>query len=63
INDVVVHLASCIVSDNYHNPPCPHREYIKEIVERKGFPVVLGSYISKAATKKREAGIYKKFGE
>lgn len=60
-NDVTVHLASCIVSDNYHNPPCPHKAYIKEIIERKGFPVVLGSYISKAASKKRELGIYKKF--
>lgn len=29
--DVVVHLASCVVSDNYHRPPCPHRDYIKTI--------------------------------
>lgn len=63
INDVVVHLASCIVSDNYHNPPCPHRAYIKEIVERKGFPCVLGSYISKAATAKRASGQYHQFEE
>ena len=33
-DDVTVYLASCIVSNNYHNPPCPHKEYIKEIVER-----------------------------
>lgn len=61
LNEVVVHLASCIVSDNYHNPPCPHREYIMQIVERKGFPFVKGSYISKTATKRREEGIYKEF--
>ena len=27
-DDVTVYLASCIVSDNYHNPPCPHKDYI-----------------------------------
>ena len=63
IDDVVVHLASCIVSDNYHNPPCPHREYIKEIVTRKGFELKLGSYISKTATKRREEGLYKDFAD
>ena len=25
-DDVTVYLASCIVSDNYHNPPCPHKD-------------------------------------
>lgn len=59
--DVVVHLASCVCSDNYHRPPCPHLDYLTEIVEKKGYPVVLGSYISKGATKKRKAGIYKSF--
>ncbi len=59
--DVVVHLASCICSDNYHRPPCPHLDYLKKIVEKKGYPVVLGSYISKGATKKREAGVYETF--
>lgn len=59
--DVVFHLASCIVSDNYHRPPCPHKDYIRSIIERKGYPVVAGSYISKTAAKKREAGIYEKF--
>ena len=59
--DVVVHLASCVVSDNYHRPPCPHKDYIQSIVERKGYPVVLGSYISKTAEQKRQAGIYKEF--
>lgn len=60
-DEIVVHLASCIVSDNYHRPPCPHKEYIQEIVERKGFRVVKGSYISKTATKKRELKEHKEF--
>lgn len=59
--DVVVHLASCVVSDNYHRPPCPYRDYIKTIVERKGYPVIFGSYISKTAEKKRQDGIYEAF--
>ena len=40
---------------------CPHLDYMRQIAERKGYSVVLGSYISNAATKKREAGIYKTF--
>lgn len=59
--DIIIHLASCICSDNYHRPPCPHLEYIKKIIERKGYPMVLGTYISKGASKKREEGIYKEF--
>lgn len=57
-DDVVIHLASCICSDNYHRPPCPFRNYIKTIVQRKGFPVVLGSYLLKGAEKKRQEGVY-----
>ncbi|MDO4178126.1 MAG: CGGC domain-containing protein [Phascolarctobacterium sp.] len=61
--NVVVHLASCVVSDNYHNPPCPHREYLKEIVQRKGFELKLGSYLSKRTQERREAGLYKEWDE
>lgn len=58
-NEVVVHLASCMVTDNHHYDRCPHVDYIKNIVEKKGYKnVVEGSYISKNATRKREKGIY-----
>lgn len=59
--DVVIHFASCVCSDNYHRPPCPHLDYMRQIAERKGYSSVLGSYISNTAAKKREAGIYKRF--
>ena len=59
--EVIIHLSSCMVSDNYHKPPCPHLEYIISLLEKKGFTVVKGTYISKTASKKREAGIYKSF--
>lgn len=59
--DVRVHLASCIVSDNHHMPPCPFKNYIQDIIERRGFSVVLGSYISKKTEEKRQTGQYKSF--
>jgi len=59
--DVVIHLASCVCSDNYHRPPCPHLDYIRAIIERKGYPCVLGTYISKGTSKKREDGTYQSF--
>lgn len=58
--DVTVHLASCVVTDNHHYDRCPHVDYIRDIVRKKGYDnVVEGSYISKAAAFKREKGIHK----
>lgn len=60
--EVVVHLASCMVTDNHHYDRCPHVEYIKEILHKKGFEnIVEGSYISGVATKLREKGVYKSY--
>lgn len=57
--EVAVHLSSCMVTDNYHYSRCPHVDYIKKIVAKKGYQcVVEGSYISNGAKKKRAAGIY-----
>ncbi len=60
-DEIIVHLASCVCSDNYHRPPCPHLEYIVSLIKRKGYSVVLGSYISKKTSSKRQAGIYRPF--
>ena len=58
-DEVVVHLSSCMVTDNHHYDRCPHVDYIKSIVTKKGFKnVVEGSYISGGAKRKREEGIY-----
>ncbi len=58
-DDVVIHLSSCMVTDNHHYDRCPHVDYIKKIIDKKGYAqVVEGSYISQSATRKREAGIY-----
>lgn len=61
-DEVVVHLSSCMVTDNYHHDRCPHVDYIKALIEKKGYKrVVEGTYISKVAEKKRESGEYKRY--
>lgn len=58
-DEVAVHLSSCMVTDNYHYDRCPHADYIKNIVIKKGYKnLVEGSYISGNAKRKREEGIY-----
>ena len=61
-DDVVVHFASCVCSDNAHRQPCPFMNRMKSLLKRKGFNnIVLGTHISKKAEAKRQAGIYKKW--
>lgn len=61
-DDVFIHLSSCMVTDNYHYDRCPHVDYIKSIISKKGYKnIIEGSYISKNADKKRELGIYKAY--
>lgn len=61
-DDVIVHFASCVCSDNAHRQPCPFMNRMKALLIRKGFNnIVLGTHISKKAEEKRQAGIYKKW--
>ena len=61
-DEVAVHLSSCMVTDNYHHDRCPHLDYIKALVLKKGFKhIVEGTFKSENATKKRAAGIYKDY--
>nr|WP_206459679.1 CGGC domain-containing protein [Anaerovorax sp. IOR16] len=61
-NDVAVHLSSCMVTDNYHHDRCPHVDYIKALIKKKGYQrIIEGTYISKAAEKRREKGEYKRY--
>jgi len=60
-SEIVIHLASCIVTDNGHYPPCPHIDYIEKILKRKGLRVKRGSYKSKTASKRRAEGLYAEF--
>ena len=58
-SNVIVHLASCICSENSHRQPCPFMNRMRTLLTRKGYEVKLGSHISKKAQAKRDAGIYK----
>lgn len=61
-DEVSVHLSSCMSTDNYHYDRCPHIDYLKNIIAKKGFNnLVEGTYVSKGATRKREIGKYKTY--
>ena len=55
---IVVQLSSCMTKDNYHAPPCPHLDYIKELISRIGIDVMEDTFISETSEKRREEGIY-----
>lgn len=58
--DTAIHLSSCMTTDNYHYDRCPHIDYIKSIVVKKGYEnIIEGTYISEGSKKKRKTGIYK----
>ncbi len=60
--EVAVHLASCIVTDNRHHDRCPYVDYIKEIIRKNGFEnIVEGTYQSQASRKLRQKGVYKTY--
>ena len=60
-DQIVVHLASCVIGDNGHYTPCPFAKDIKTMIARKGLHFVEGSLYSRGpgSVKKREAGEYK----
>lgn len=61
-DDVVIHLASCMVTDNHHYDRCPHLDYIKHLIEKQGYKTVIeGTMLAKTSEKRRELGEYKKY--
>jgi predicted metal-binding protein len=55
---IVVQLSSCITRDNCHALPCPHLDYLKAIIAKRGLDVREDTYISQTAEKRRQEGIY-----
>ena len=53
-SEVVLHFASCICKENFHGPKCPHYDYLKELVERKGLTLREGTRISDHAQNRRD---------
>ncbi len=57
---VVVHLSSCVANDNFHGPPCPHKEYLRTLIAGKlGLSLREGSRTSPAAAARRAGGVYR----
>ena len=56
---LVVQLSSCITKDNYHGPPCPHLNYLKELIGKLNVDICEDTNISPKAQNRRKAGIYK----
>ena len=58
-NKIVVHLSSCIAFDSYHGQVCPHKDYLKTIIQDKlGLELIEGTKISNLAEKRRKEGTY-----
>jgi len=55
---IVVQLSSCITRDNYHGPPCPHLDYLKQLIDKLGIDVRHDTSLSKKAQERRDAGVY-----
>ena len=53
---IVVQLSSCIVTDNYHGPPCPHVDYLKTLIGRLGLDIRDGTQISDKAEEQADGG-------
>lgn len=56
--EIVVHLSACVVNESGHYPPCPHLDYIKTILTRKGLKLVEGTYVSATSEERRRTGYY-----
>ena len=56
---IVVQLSSCMTQDNYHGQPCPHLDYIKELIRRIGIDIRSDTVISKLSEERREQGLYR----
>ena len=55
---IVVQLASCLTRDNFHGPPCPHLDYLRQLIAKLNLDVREDTHISVKAEQRRQAGIY-----
>ena len=56
---LVVQLSSCITNDSYHGPPCPHLDYLKQLIGKLGLDLCEDTFISKKSEERRQTGTYK----
>lgn len=55
---IAVQLSSCMTTDNYHSPPCPHLDYLKELIARLGLDMFETTVISEKSEERRAEGRY-----
>ncbi len=48
----------CITKDNYHATPCPHRDYIKNLIEKIGMDYREDTVISEKSQQRWTEGVY-----
>jgi predicted metal-binding protein len=58
LDKIVVQLSSCITRDNFHAPPCPHKEYIKTLVAKIGMDLREDTEICSKSEQRRREGVY-----
>lgn len=56
---IVVQMSSCITTDNYHGPPCPHKDYLKKLMDKLGLDYRENTVISQKAQTRRADGTYR----
>ncbi|PLY04066.1 MAG: CGGC domain-containing protein [Desulfuromonas sp.] len=57
---ILVRFSSCITKDNYHGPPCPHLDYLKELVRKLELACAEDTVISAKSERLRATGVYKR---
>jgi predicted metal-binding protein len=55
---LVVQLASCVTTDNFHSPRCLFVDYMKDLAARAGLDVQEGTHVDAKAEARRAAGVY-----
>ena len=61
-DEVAIHLASCMVTDNHHYDRCPHIDYIKQLIDKQGYKnVIEGTLFATISEKKRKSGEYSSY--
>jgi len=44
---------------NYHGPPCPHLDDLRQLIGKLGIEIGQGTSISEKSAERRRAGIYR----
>ena len=55
---ILVQLSSCITKDNYHAPPCPHKDYLKALITKIGIDFREDTVIEEKSQQRRQQGLY-----